>query len=310
MRVVVAGGSGFLGRPLTAELAKRGHDVVVLTRDPGTSRVRAGIRETAWDPAQSAADGSGTGAWRRELDGAGAVINLAGAGIADKRWTASRKALIRSSRLDATRALATAARDASTPPAVFIQGSGAGYYGASLDDAILDESSPPGRDFLGRVCVEWEAEAGPADAIGCRLAIVRSGVVLAGRGGALEQMARPFRFFVGGRVASGRQYLAWIHRDDWIALVMWALDTPSVSGALNACAPHPVTNADLSRALARALHRPNWAPVPAVALRLLFGQLAQDLLITGQRVVPRRVEDLGFRFAHATVDDALADLLG
>lgn len=297
MKILISGGTGFLGQPLASRLAARGDDVVVLTRRVGPGRSSDGPREVAW-----------SSDWRNELDGADAVINLAGAGIADKRWTPARKALIRSSRIDTTRSLVDAVRNAPRRPAIFIQGSAVGYYGATLDDVAFDESSRPGDDFLGRVCVEWEGEARAVEALGCRLVLIRTGVALDAEGGALPQMARPFQFFVGGVVASGRQVLSWIHRDDWVAMVVWALDTGTVSGPINATAPEAATNLEFSRALGRALHRPCWAPAPGFALRLLFGELADALLIKGQRVVPARSEALGFQHAYPDLASALSEI--
>lgn len=297
MKIVIAGGSGFLGRALAPVLAGQGHDVVVLTRRPAS--VSTPARGIAWDP-----DGTATGDWTREIDGAGAVINLAGESLGDRRWTAARKAVLRESRVDATRSLVAAIRAASTRPATFIQASGMGFYGTSPDQ-IFDESFPPGSDFLAQLCVTWEAEAHPSTALGCRLAIVRSGVVLARDGGALARLLVPFKFFVGGPIASGRQWFSWIQRDDWVALVVWILNTPSVSGAFNATAPEPVLNADFSRAVGRAIHRPSWLPVPGFALRILVGEFAEDGLIRGQRVIPKHAQDAGFVFRYPQIDAAL-----
>lgn len=304
MKVVLAGGSGFLGRALSEHLVGRGHEVAVLTRS-GSVPGRTGARAVSWQP-----DGSTTpGAWGTEIDGAGAIINLAGAGIADRRWNRRRKDLLRSSRVLATRSLVAAVRAASARPSVFLQGSAVGFYGNSGDE-ILDESFPPGDDFLGDLCVAWEAEAHAVTALGCRLVLLRSGVALARDGGALKKLMPPFLFFVGGPIATGRQYLSWIHRADWIALVTWALETPAVSGAVNATAPNPVTNAEFSRALGRALRRPSFVHVPAFALRLLVGEMADHGLITGQRVVPKRALELGFQFTHPEIEAAMKAAVG
>ena len=296
-RVVLAGGSGFLGQPLVAALVARRHDVVVLSRT-GASSSRAGHRTVAWSP-----DGT-AGPWAKEIDGAQAVINLAGAGLADKRWNAARKDALLSSRVLSTRSLVTAVRNAAVRPGVFLQGSATGFYGLA-DDRVLDESHPPGGDFLAEMATAWEAEARPLEALGVRLVIVRTGIVLSRDGGALAKMMLPFRFFVGGPIASGAQYLSWIHLDDWIALMLWALDHAHVSGAINAAAPAPVTNREFSAALGRALHRPSWLSVPAFALRLLVGEMADVALIGGQRVVPTRALDLGFTFRYPAIDEAM-----
>jgi len=305
MRVVVAGGSGFLGGHLVSALAERGDEVVVLTRRaprPIHSRGFGSIRDVEWHPADPR-EGD-TPFWQTMVDGAGAVINLTGASIGDGRWTKTRKATLRDSRVVPTRRLIDAVRQASNRPAVFLQSAGVGIYGTETEGAV-DETFPPADDFLGRLGVEWEAQAQPAAALGCRLVVLRNGVVLGRDGGAIAKMAMPFRFFVGGRVATGRQYLSWIHRDDWVALVLWALDTPTVSGIVNATSPQPVTNAEFSRALGQALGRPSWMPVPALVLRLLFGEMADTVLIKGQRAVPRRALDLGFRFRHPEIREAM-----
>jgi hypothetical protein len=310
VKIILAGGSGFLGRALAARLAANGHDVVVFSRRPGGADDGA-VRRVMWQPDGSAPPpeaGQPTG-WAREVDGADAVINLAGEGIADRRWTPARKRALGESRTRSTRSLVAAIRAAFRRPAVFVQASGIGYYGIAGDE-VLDEASRPGSDFLARLCVTWEAEARAVEALSCRLVIVRNGVVLARDGGALKRMLPPFLFFVGGRIASGRQYFSWIDRDDWIAMVVWAISTASVSGALNATAPEPVTNADFSKALGRALHRPAWIPVPGVALRALVGQLADAGLINGQRVVPKRAQALGFEFRYGQIDAALTHALG
>jgi uncharacterized protein (TIGR01777 family) len=192
---------------------------------------------------------------------------------------------------------------------VFVQHCAVGYYGFSLDDTAYVETSPPGRDFLAQLAVAWEAEATPVTAFGSRLVTIRSGVVLERGGGALPQMARPFRFFVGGPVASGRQYLSWIHIDDWVQLMLWVLRTPGATGAFNATAPVPVTNRDFSAAIGRALGRPSWVPVPAFVLRALFGEMADTVLVNGQRALPKRAQELGFTFAYPTIDNAVAAVL-
>jgi uncharacterized protein (TIGR01777 family) len=278
MKITLAGGTGFLGRPLRAALAASGHSVTVLTRDRTN--------------------------WAASVDGADVVINLAGENIADGRWTAARKAVLRDSRIGTTRALVDAVRRANQKPTTFIGGSAVGYYG-STRDAFVDESSPPGQDFLAQLCVEWEAEAGKAEALGCRVVLIRSGVALDSSGGALEKMMTPFKLFVGGPIASGRQYFSWIHRDDWLRLVEWTVATSSVSGPVNATSPGPVTNEELSNAIGRALHRPSWLRAPAFALRLALGEMADVALINGQRVVPRRALEGGFEFRYSTIDEAL-----
>jgi uncharacterized protein (TIGR01777 family) len=302
MRLVIAGGSGFLGRPLTRQLVAGGHHVTVLTRHESPSGTSADA--VLWNP-----DGTAD-VWARVLDGADAVINLCGAGIADRRWTRARKALLRRSRIDPTRSLIAGVETCRHPPSVFVQGSAVGYYGASLDDRPLDEAHPPGADFLGRLCVEWESAAAPAATLGCRLVTIRTGLALARQGGVLPPIVRPFRFFAGGPVATGRQYFPWIHVDDWVALVAWAIGNTAVAGPLNAAAPNPVTNETLARTIARTLGRPDWFRVPASAVRLLLGaEMANAVLLNGQRVIPARALAGGFRFQFDDVADALQDAL-
>jgi uncharacterized protein (TIGR01777 family) len=301
MKIVVAGGTGFLGAPLTRLLTESGHQVVTLSRTPGNRQLRP-QQTVAWTP-----DGS-TGVWAAEIDGADAVVNLAGEPIADKRWTREQKARILSSRLLATRSLVEAMRHAARPPAVFVTGSGVGYYGPHGDE-IVTEQTAAGRDFLADVCVQWETEAAKAAAV-ARVVAIRTGLVLARDGGALPKMLPPFWIGAGGPVGSGRQYWPWIHRRDWLSLVRFAIETPAAQGALNATAPHPVTNAEFAEALGRAMHRPAFVPVPAFALKLLLGELAEGALLSGQRAVPARAEQLGFKFTFKNLPAALSDLFG
>ncbi len=300
MKVVLGGGSGFLGQALAARLVADGHSVVILTR--GLPSTAPGVRVAPWTP------NGQIGEWAREIDGADAVVNLAGASIAGKRWTRKRKQELKASRISSTRSLVAAVRAAQKKPSTFIQGSGAGYYGTP-DDLVLDESFPPGNDFLGTLAVAWEAEAHPVSALGVRLVIIRSGVVLAHDGGAFPQMSRPFRFFVGGRLGSGKQYFAWIHRDDWIAMIIWALTTPSVKGVLNGTAPETITNYELTKAIGRALWRPSIFPVPGFALKLIVGDMAGPALLRGQRVVPQQALKQGFKFRYPAIDGALGAIV-
>ena len=303
MRIVLAGGSGFLGSALADRLTGSGHDVAVLSRSSARTS-GAAVNRVPWIP-----DGT-SGAWASVIDGADAVVNLAGAGIADKRWTATRKRELVSSRLDSTRSLVAAVAAARARPSVFIQNTAVGYYGFAHGDEPLDERSAPGDDFLARLCVDWEAAAAPVTGLGCRLVVARTGVVLARDGGALPKMMLPFRFFVGGRMGSGRQYLSWIHIDDWVAMVAWALASDTLTGAVNATAPEPTTNTELTHAIGAALHRPSLIPAPAFALRLVVGELADAALLGGQRVLPRRAEQLGFTFKHGEVLKAVGSLVG
>ncbi len=293
MKVVIAGGSGFLGQALAGSLAADGHQVVVLSR--------ASSQGVPWTP-----NGQG-GPWAAALDGATAVVNLAGESIAGGRWTTMRKRRILESRIQATESLVAAIRGASAPPSVFVSASAVGYYGPRGDE-VVTEQTPAGSDFLAFVCRNWETEAARAASDHTRVVCIRSGLVLERDGGALPPMLPPFWLGVGGPVGSGRQFWPWIHRADWVAMVRWALDTPAVKGPLNVTGPVPVTNREFARALGRAMHRPAFMPAPAFALRLLLGQMADALVLSGQRAVPAEAERLGFKFRYPTVSDALAAL--
>lgn len=312
MRIVIAGGTGFLGSPLAEVYAEEGHDVRVLTRglpsgesrhDPGTGV--PGITRVGW----TAGAGNDDGKWRAVLEGADAVVNVTGASIAGKRWTAARKALIRDSRIVPTRGLAAAITACAAPPPVFISGSGAGYYGNSGAEPRT-EDSPAGCDFLAQTAQDWEAEARRAESPRTRVAVLRTGVVLEGSGGALPRMMRPFRMFAGGPIGSGRQYVSWIHRIDWIEMVRWIVDTPEASGPFNATAPEPVTSRQLARALGRAMRRPWFVPAPAFAVRLALGEMARPLLLEGQRVIPARALRLKFHFRYPDIDQAFRGIFG
>jgi hypothetical protein len=293
MRIVIAGGSGFLGQALQNHLHGRGHTATVLTR-----RARASD-QVEWTP-----DGT-AGPWAGALDGADAIVNLAGEGIADARWTAARKATLRRSRVLSTRSIVAAIRGAATPPAL-LNASGVGYYGNRGTD-IVTEDTGAGPDFLADLCVEWEAEAEQAASL-TRVVRLRNGLVMHPSGGALQRMLLPFRLGAGGRLGSGEQYLPWIHLSDWLELVTWLSKTPEARGAFNVTAPSPATNAEFTRALGRALKRPAFIPVPAFALRLALGELA-DTLLTSQRAVPARATSMEFAFRFSEIEPALRDLL-
>jgi uncharacterized protein (TIGR01777 family) len=282
---------------LASALSADGESVIVLTRGAGSS-ASVPAQTVAWTP-----DGT-AGPWAAAVSGATAVINLAGESIAGKRWTAAQKTRVLDSRVQATRSLVAAIAAAATPPPVFVSGSAVGYYGP-LGDEIATEEHAPGSDFLAEVCIRWEQEAVRASSARTRVVTIRTGLVLERDGGALPQMLPPFRFGVGGPVGSGRQYWPWIHRQDWVDLVRFAIRTSSVVGPINLTAPKPVTNAEFARALGRALHRPSLLPAPGFALKLLLGEMADALLLSGQRAIPAKAEQLGYRFAFPDVDAAL-----
>jgi uncharacterized protein (TIGR01777 family) len=313
MKVVIAGGTGFLGRPLASRLALAQHEVVVLTRNEIIGRPAERLRYVPWKPdgtipiaGRSEGGGRSRGSdWTNEVADAHVIVNLAGAGLADERWTPARRNLLRKSRKASTESLVTAVRHASARPSVFIQGSAVGYYGTA-NGGPLDESSPAGSDFLASLCVEWETAAEPLVGLGLRLVLARTGVVLAADGGALPKLAAPFRAFVGGPIGSGQQVISWVHRDDWLSMITWAIETPDVTGPMNVTAPKPVTNAEFARSLGRMLHRPSWMTTPAFVVRAVAGDIADIAVLAGQRVLPAKALGLKFGFRYPDVDRALA----
>jgi len=295
VKIVVAGGTGWLGAALCRALATDGHAVVVLARSGG-SRPVAGERLVPWD-------GRGVGGWAEEIADADAVVNLSGAPIAPQRWTPARKRLLRSSRLEPTKALIAAMERAARRPKVLINTSAVGYYG-DRGDELAAEDDPPGSDFLATLAADWEAAARPATELGVRVVLPRLGVVI-GRGGeALRYLALPVRLFLGGHLGSGRQWVSWIHLDDVVGIYRLALEHGEVSGPLNVTAPQPVSNRDLAQALGRVLGRPIWAPVPGWAMRLVLGELA-DTLLFGQRAMPATLQRLGYAFHEPALLPAL-----
>ena len=295
MRVAVTGASGLIGSRLVAALRERGDEVTVLSRSGGDETVR-------WDPAERPAPSAA-------LKGRDAVVHLAGENVA-QRWGADAKRRIHESREAGTRNLVAGLRalDDADRPHVLVSGSAAGYYGPRGDEKVT-ESEPPGSDFLAEVCIAWEREARAAEALGMRVARIRTGVVLDEHGGALAKMLPPFRLGVGGPVAGGRQWIPWIHADDEVGILIAALDGKGWSGPINASAPEPATNRDFSKALGRALHRPAFAPVPALAIKALYGEMA-TIVTTGVRMIPARATELGYAFRHPQLDEALAETLG
>jgi uncharacterized protein (TIGR01777 family) len=299
MKILITGSTGLIGRALVDELKHAGHTLCRLMR-PGT---RAGALHEAdgfdvrWDP--------NTGELGGAAVGADAVVNLAGASIADGRWTTARKRVLRNSRVETTRALVNALAKMAARPRVLVSASAIGYYG-NRGEEILTEESQPGSDFLSEVAKEWENEASKAEALGIRVVLPRFGVVLAKEGGALPQMARPFRLGLGGRIGSGQQWMSWISLQDAVGVTRMALENGDVRGAVNVVAPEPARNVDFTRALAEALHRPALFPAPAFALRLVLGEMADALLLSSQRVVPAKLEKLGYKFSQPDLETALA----
>lgn len=289
MRIVVAGGRGFLGSALVSRLRKDGHVITVLSRRPRSTQ------DVRWDPYGSSQS------WIHVMEDADAVINLAGAPIS-KRWTAKYKREMWNSRVLSTRTLVAAMKSVRRIPATLLSASAVGIYGPR-DDEPLTEASAPGSGFLASLGREWEKEA-LSVAPHARVVLLRSGIALDREGGALPQMALPFRFFAGGPLGTGRQYVSWVHRQDWVAMVAFALTTEAISGPLNITAPNPVTNGELAQTLGRVLRRPALLPAPAFALRAVVGEMA-DALVTGQRVLPAKASELGFGFSYPLLEPAL-----
>ena len=303
MNIVIAGGSGFLGSALTNALANDGHNVTMLTRrQPAGQPHQPRVRAVTWNP-----DGR-SGPWAAVINGSSAVVNLSGESIAGKRWSPAQKQKLRDSRLLATQSLTTAIREATSAPPVLVSGSAVGYYG-DRGEETLTESSGPGRDFLAGLAQEWEAAASQVADI-TRVALIRTGIVLDRRGGALPKMLPPFFMFAGGPIGPGTQYMSWIHKIDWVRLIAWTITSEAARGPINATSPQPLTNREFSSALGRALKRPSILPAPAFALRLALGEMADPLLLSSQRALPVRATDLGFVFRHTNIDEALGEIFG
>ncbi|PYU52956.1 MAG: TIGR01777 family protein [Acidobacteria bacterium] len=301
MKILVTGSSGLVGTALVSALARRGHTVCRLVRpqSAGGEGAKEGFA-VAWNPATGEVGGAGVGA--------DAVVNLAGASIADGRWTAQRKALLGSSRIDTTRALVGALTKMNARPSVLVSASAIGYYG-DRGDETLTEDSKPGGDFLAGLAQEWEAEALKAEALGIRVVLARFGIILAHEGGALPKMMLPFKFGAGGKLGSGQQWMSWVTLEDLVEILRFAIENASVSGAINIVSPQPLQNAEFTYLLAKAMHRPARFPAPAFALRLALGEMADALLLSSQRVLPTAIEKLGYRFLHADLTAALSAVL-
>ena len=298
MRVAVTGATGTLGRALVAALLARGDEVAALSRDAAQAResLPPGAEAFSWPSPKDEAPPT------EALKGVRGVVNLLGEPIA-QRWSDSARREICDSRVLSTRNLVSGLAELSEPPGVLVSQSGGGYYGPRGDEPV-DESGPPGDDFLARLSVDWEGEARKAEELGVRVALTRTGVVLSPSGGALEKMLPFFKLGVGGPVAGGRQYVPWIHLDDMVGALIFCIDNPGARGPVNASAPEPVTNAELSKMLGRVLHRPAFAPVPAFAVKLLYGEMA-SVVTTGVRMVPRKLQDLGYEFKRPELEPAL-----
>lgn len=301
MKILVTGSTGFVGTALVRALIGDGHTVCRLVR-PRTI-VKEGAAEgiqVGWNPATGELGGAGVGP--------DAVVNLAGASIAGARWTPARKAELRASRIDTTRALVTALAKMNARPRVLVSASATGFYGDRGDETLTEESQP-GSDFLASLAKDWEAEARKAEAIGIRVVLARFGIILARDGGALPRMMLPLKLFVGGKIGSGKQWMSWISLEDVVSILRFALEKNEVRGPLNVISAQPLQNAEFTKILARALHRPALFPAPRFALRLMLGEMADALLLSSQRAVPQRLQKLGYQFQHADLASALAAIL-
>jgi len=296
MKLVVSGASGFIGSALCSQLLHRGHTLTLLSRAAPRGANTGTKRWLHWRPGM-------IGDWESALDGADGVINLAGEPIAKKRWTAKQKRRLRLSRIDTTVGLVRAIAKAKQKPKFLLSASGVGYYGPRGEETIGEEAEA-GTDFLARLCREWEEEAKKAEKLGVRVIRLRTGIVLGPGGGALAKMIPPFKFFVGGPLGTGKQWMSWIHLEDEIGLILHLIENHQAGGPVNAAAPHPVTMKEFCRTLGKVMHRPSWLPVPAFVLRLLLGEMA-EMLLTGQRVRPAAAEQFGYQFRYPNLPEAL-----
>lgn len=299
MKIIIAGATGFIGAVLVERLSHQGHSLRLLSRKLPRANSKASQQWLVWQPGKS-------GEWEQSIDGADGVINLAGEPIAAKRWSKAQKVKLRSSRIDSTQALVDAIGKAKVKPEFFLSASAVGYYGGSGDE-ILTEESAPGDDFLANLCSEWEALARRAEALGVRVVLLRTGIVLGKGQGALKKMVPPFKMCAGGPLGSGQQWMPWIHIDDEVGLISFLMERAEARGAFNLTAPNPVTMNDFSQALGKVLKRPAWASVPAFVLELMLGEMA-EMLLNGQRALPQAALNLGYRFKYPRIAEALASL--
>lgn len=303
-RVIVTGGTGFIGRLLSQRLIREGFEVVCLTRSVPAAKKRggSGVKYVEWD-------GKSAAGWGEYAEGAAAVVNLAGESIGAGRWNDAKRQRIRQSRMDAGRAVVEAVASAKRKPEVVIQASAIGVYG-SRGNEILDETSGLGKGFLAEVAKDWEGSTRKIEAFGVRRVIIRTGIVLGATGGALVRLLLPYRFFVGGPMGSGKQWMSWIHIADEIGGILFLMGRRDLNGAFNLTTPHPLQNKVFSRELGKRLKRPSWLPVPGFLLKLFLGKMAEETILTGQRVLPARLEKFGFKFAFPELTGALTDILG
>ena len=297
MKILISGASGLIGTNLIPTLEAKKHFVCKLVRTPPKAE-----DEIQWDAEKGFSDGE-----KARLEKFDAVIHLAGDNIASENWSDEKKKRIHDSRVLGTRVLVSALKDLKDPPETFISASATGFYGDRKDE-VLTEESQPGEGFLPDTCAAWEAEARKAESF-ARVVLMRTGVVLAKDGGALEKMLTPFKFGIGGRVGNGRQWMSWIAIDDLVSIVNFFLENPGLKGAFNLTAPNPVTNEQFTKALGRALSRPTILPIPEFAIKLMFGEMGERLLLEGARVLPERLEEAGYKFQYPELEPALKHVL-
>jgi uncharacterized protein len=302
MRVIITGGFRLTGRRLALDLLQEGHEIVLLTTtlDKDQKDSPTGARLVQWD-------GKTANGWWQEAEGADAIVNLAGENIFTGRWTEKRKKRILESRVNAGKAVVEAVERVDRKPSVVIQSSGINYYGPKSGEKQVIEKTPPGKDFLANVCIEWEMSTVGVEKYGVRRPIVRQGVVLAREDGALPKMALPYRFFVGGPVGSGRQWFSWIHLTDNVRAIRFLIENGRANGPFNLCSPSPVTNRRFSKILGKVLRRPSFIPVPAFVLKLILGEMS-TVLLEGQRAVPKRLQELGYKFQFPEIEPSLRNL--
>jgi uncharacterized protein len=296
MRLVITGATGFIGRALCDNLLAQGHALTLFTRGSPRDANTGTKHWLHWTPGTLRE-------WDAALDGADGVVNLAGEPIAERKWTHTQRRRIEKSRIDATHSLVQACAKAKQRPQFLINASAVGYYGPHGDEMITEEIAP-GNDFLSVLCRDWEEEAKKAEELGMRVVRLRIGIVLGHGGGALGKMVEPFKYFVGGALGSGQQWMSWIHLEDLVGLIVQTIDDPRTAGPVNATAPTPVRNKEFCQTLAKVMHRPCWASVPSFALRMALGDMA-EMLLTGQRVIPAVAEKSGYRFRYPTLEPAL-----
>ncbi len=295
MNFLISGGTGFIGTALCTYLSENGHNIVVKTRRPeSVKRDITGISDLSQLNAKEKFD---------------VVINLTGEPIANKRWSKRQKQRILQSRLEATQELVEFLHDSKNKPAVFISGSAIGFYGIGLTDEIIGETSPGDDSFASRLCTQWEQCALQAESSGIRTCLLRTGIVLGKNGGALEKMLTPFRFGLGGKIGAGKQWMPWIHIEDLIGIIIYAVENESLEGPINCTAPYPVTNAVFTKDLGTSLRRPTVFTIPAIMIKILMGEMGKELLLSGKKVLPLKAEKAGFKFKYERIDTALSDVL-